>query len=135
MRTWGAVLAGSMGVPHLPPRGGPPVAASRGLRPVVQCRVQTIEERHPVGQCLLVVLERRQESPNRQVDPPRLVPREFLIPQVDLVDDLGQMGQSPITLSEASDQSLERAILALMPELDAGGVERDRVGGKVLRGG
>src|SRR5712691_1052824 len=45
------------------------------------------------------------------------------------------MRQAPIALPEASDQRLECAILTLMPELDPGRVEGNRVGRELLRGG
>src|SRR5512144_422743 len=50
------------------------------------------------------------------------------------MDNLRQMRQAAIALSEAFDQRLERTILPLVPELDTGRVEGNRVGWKVLRG-
>src|SRR6185295_17484494 len=82
----------------------------------------------------LVVLERGQETPDRQINSSRLISGELLILEVDLVDNLRQMRQAAIALPEAFDQRLERTILALVPELDPGRVERNRVGWKVLRG-
>src|SRR5216683_7636713 len=104
------------------------------LRSIAERRIQAIEEDHALDEHLLVILERGQEAANGQINASRLISGELLILEVHLVDDLGQVRQTPIALPEAFDQRLERAILALMPELDSGRVKGNRVGWKVLRG-
>ena len=60
-----------------------------------------------MGEHLLVVLECCQESPNRQVDPPRLVTRKLLIPEVNLMDDLGELREATVPQAEAPEERLE----------------------------
>ena len=49
------------------------------------------------------------------------------------MDDLGELGEAPVAEPAALHERLERAVLSLVTELGAEGVERDRVAGELLR--
>ena len=69
-----------------------------------------------MGQDLLVVLECRQESPKRQIDAPRLVTCKLLVPEINLMDDLGQLREPLVFQAAPAEQRFEGTILSLMAE-------------------
>src|SRR5262249_34438876 len=95
--------------------------------------IQAFEERHPLGEHLVVVGRGGQERADGDVDPPRLLVRVLAVPEVRLVHDLSQPGQAPIAQARPLDQRLERAVLAVVAQLHAGGVEGDGVLRKLRR--
>src|SRR2546427_2013338 len=102
---------------------------------LAQGRVEAVEQRHAVGEHVLIVLENGEQAADGEVHAARLVTMELLVAQVDLVDDLRQLGEPGITQAALLDERLERAVLALMPELGGEGVERGGARVVLLQGG
>src|SRR5215813_5640830 len=88
-------------------------------------RVESIEQRQPLGERLLVVLHSGQEPAQDKVEPARLFAREFFVAKISLVDDLGNRRQAAVAKSRAVQQGLEGAVISVVAELDAGHVEGD----------
>src|SRR5437867_1130038 len=80
-------------------------------------RVQPLEQRHAVGQDLVVVGGGGEQRADRDVDPARFLVRVLPVPQIRLVDDLRQARETPVAQAGALDQRLERAVLTLVAQL------------------
>jgi hypothetical protein len=67
-------------------------------------------------------------------DTESLDPMEFIVLQIGVMDQLGQPLRRAVANPEAIDQCLERAMVAVMTELDIEHVVRDglRVGGRLV---
>src|SRR6185436_1878491 len=94
-------------------------------------RVEPLEERHALGEGLLIVGGGGEQRPDRNVDTAGLLVGILPVAQIRLVNDLGESREAPVTEFRSLDEGLERAVLTLMTELDAGRVKRDGVGRKV----
>src|SRR5437867_1429487 len=99
----------------------------RMLGPPRRRGVEALEQRHALRQNLLVVGRRGEQRTDGDVDTPRLLVSVFPVPQVGLVDDLGEPGQAAVAQVGTLHERLERAVLTLVTELHAGRVEGNRV--------
>src|SRR5690242_15113913 len=93
-------------------------------------RVEALEQRHALREHLVVVARRGQQGADGHVDAARLLVRILAVAQVRLVHDLGEMDQAPVPQPRLLDERLERAVLAPVTQLDARGIEGNRVGRK-----
>src|SRR5215813_9950502 len=74
-------------------------------------RVESIEQRQPLGERLLVVLHSGQEPAQDKVEPARLFAREFFVAEISLVDDLGNRRQAAVAQSRTVPPSLPGAAI------------------------
>src|SRR5712692_1523376 len=95
------------------------------LRLLLQHGVEAFEDRHPAGKQVIVVRGGLDEAIDREIDARGLVAGELAVVEVRLMDDLGDHLDAPILDPEALDQGLERAVLAVMPEVGPKDIERD----------
>src|SRR5262245_58463140 len=96
--------------------------------------IESLEERHPLSEHLLIVGGGGEQRTDGDVDAPRLLVRIFAVPQVGLVDHLGQPDEATVAQAGPLQERFERAVLALVTELYAGCVEGDRVLRELGRG-
>ena len=89
-------------------------------------RVEALEELHALGEDLGVVGRGGEERADGHVDAPRFLARVLAVAQVGLVHDLGEAGEAAIAQPRSLQERLEGTVLALVAELHAGRVERDR---------
>src|SRR5262249_2128004 len=108
-------------------------AADQRSTPPRRRGVQPLEQRHALGEHLMVVRRGRKQRADRHVDAARLLVWELAVPQIRLVHDFSEAREAAISQLSTLDQRLERAVLAVMAELDAGGVEGDGVLWKLRR--
>src|SRR5262245_30514143 len=97
--------------------------------------VQALEQRHALGQHLVIVGGSREQGPDRHVDAAGLLVRVLAVAKIRFVNELGQAGEPAVAKLGALDQRLERAVLSLMAQLHAGGVEGYGVVRKLRRRG
>src|SRR5882724_1052965 len=95
------------------------------LRLLLQHGVEAFEDRHPAGKQVIVVRGGLDEAVDGEVHARGLVAGELTVVEVRLMDDLGDHLDAPVLDPEALDEGLERAVLAVMAEVGAEGIERD----------
>src|SRR5262245_32373967 len=71
------------------------------------------------------------QAVDSEINARRLIPRELAVVQVGFVHDLGDRTDPAILDAESLDEGLERAVLALVPEVSAENIERDALAGGV----
>src|SRR5262249_1211775 len=82
---------------------------------------------HALRENLVIVGRGGEQSPHRDIDTARLFVGILSVSQVRLMDDLRESLQAPIVEAGSLHQRLERAVLALMAQLYARRVERNRI--------
>ena len=103
---------------------------ARGARRLRKRPVQRLEERDPALQQQVVLGRGQLEPLDQRADRACVGGAEAAVLQVEVVHDLGDARDGRIRDAEDGAQGLERAALALMAELDAEHVERNRVRGR-----
>src|SRR5439155_1460684 len=81
--------------------------------------------RHAPLEQLLILLGARRKASDGEIDARGLVAGELAVVQISLVDDLRNDSHAPVLDSEPLDQRLERAVLAVVPEVGAQDIEWD----------
>src|SRR5439155_18815562 len=104
-------------------------------RLLLQDRVETVEDGHAALEQVVIVRCGFGERTDGEIHARRLVPCELAVVQVRLVDDLRDELDPPVLEPESLDQRLERAVLAVMPEIRAEHVEGDALAGGIGRVG
>src|SRR5262245_33036194 len=99
----------------------------RTLGPPGRRGVEPLAERHALREHLVVIGRRREERTDGDVDPARLLVRILAVAQVRLVHEFAEAYQAAVAEARPLDQRLERAVLALVAQLHAGGIEGDGV--------
>src|SRR5439155_685268 len=100
---------------------------------LLQDRVETVEDRHAALEQVVVVRRGLGERADGEIHARRLVACELAVVQIRLVDDLRDELDPPVLEPESLDQRLERAVLAVMPEIRAEHVEGDALAGGIRR--
>src|SRR5436309_756695 len=100
---------------------------------LLQDRVETVEDRHAALEQVVIVRRGLGERADGEIHARRLVPCELAVVQVRLVDDLRDDLDPPVLEPEPLDQGLERAVLAVMPEIRAEHIEWDALPGGISR--
>src|SRR5437764_12339607 len=111
------------------------------LRLLFQHAVEAVEHRHPPLEQIVIILGGRRQTLDGEIHARRLLASELAIVQVRFVDDLRDQPHPAVLDPEPLDQSLERAVFALVAELSPEDVEGNtlargigRVGERELRG-
>jgi len=91
---------------------------------LLQDSIETVEERRPSGEQVVVVRHGLHETIDREVDAGGFVPRELAVVQIRLVHDLGNHPHTAILDAEPLHKRFERAVVAVMAELRTEHVER-----------
>src|SRR5215467_9013923 len=89
-------------------------------------RIEPFEERQPMLEYLMVVRIRGKEPSDHEIDSSCLVARKLAVPQISLVDDLGEAGEAAIPKPGPLEESLEGAVLSHVAEFGPGRVEGNR---------
>src|SRR3989475_6669755 len=98
--------------------------AEDGIRDLTVTGVQTCALPISLEQ-LLILLGARREAADGEIDARGLVAGELAVVQISLVDDLRHDFHAPVLDPEPLDQRLERAVLAVVPEVGALDIEWD----------
>src|ERR1700675_2147058 len=85
--------------------------------------IEALEQGQALSEDLVVVGRHREQRADGDVDAARLLVRELAVPQIRLVDDLGEPHEAAIAQARALDQRLERAVFAVMAQRSTGRVE------------
>src|SRR5215471_8378051 len=96
-----------------------------------QDRVQTVEDRHPPLEQVVIVRRRFGKRPDGQVDAGRFVARELAVVKIGFVDDLRDEPDASILDPETLDQGFEGALVAVVAELGSEYVERNSLARRV----
>src|SRR3989442_126087 len=103
--------------------GGATTSSASSL--LLQHRVEPVKDRHSSLEQFLILLGARREASDGEIHARGLVAGELAVVQVGLVHDLGHDPHAPVLDPEPLDQRLERAVLAVVPEVGAQDIERD----------
>src|SRR5262245_38138646 len=102
-------------------------ARTRMLGPPRGGGVEAFEQRHALGEDLLIVGRRGQQRAHGNVDAASFLVGILPVTQVRFVHDFGQPREAPIAEVSPLHQRLECAVLAVVAQLRAGRVEGNRV--------